>query len=109
MDCGFESNTYDPFLDISLEINRAATVEKALARFTAGEALDGNNKYKCPRQKRFVRAVKRITIEVCSPCHVLAAHGSCMRTTAFKRCSALQRSLVGCIRVSCINVCKLVF
>ncbi len=63
-DCGFESNTYDPILDISLEINRAASVEKALQRYTAGEALDGANKYRCPKQKRFVRAVKRITIEV---------------------------------------------
>ena len=62
-DCGFESNTYDPILDISLEINRAASVEKALQRYTAGEALDGANKYRCPKQKRFVRAVKRITIE----------------------------------------------
>lgn len=30
MDCGYESNTFDPFLDISLEINRASSVKKAL-------------------------------------------------------------------------------
>ena len=63
-DCQYESNTYDPILDISLEISRAASVEKALQRYTTGEVLDGSNKYKCPKQKKFVRAVKRITIEV---------------------------------------------
>lgn len=63
-DCQYESNTYDPILDLSLEISRAASVEKALQRYTAGETLDGSNKYKCPKQKRFVRAIKRISIEV---------------------------------------------
>lgn len=61
--CSYESNTYDPFLDLSLEINHAQTVQRALQRFTTGEALDGANKYKCPKQNRPVRAVKRITIE----------------------------------------------
>lgn len=61
--CGYESNTYDPFLDLSLEINHANSVQRALQRFTAGEALDGANKYKCPKQNRGVRAIKRITIE----------------------------------------------
>ena len=62
--CDYESNTYDPFLDLSLEINQASSVEKALKRFTAGETLDGANQYKCPKQNRGVRAVKRMTIEV---------------------------------------------
>ena len=29
----------------------------------AGEVLDGGNKYKCPKQKRGVRAVKRMTVD----------------------------------------------
>ncbi|GAB4815062.1 hypothetical protein N2152v2_002108 [Parachlorella kessleri] len=79
--CGYESNTYDPFLDLSLEITRANTLERALERFTAGkvavdkllysgpavwkrEVLDGSNKYKCAKEKRLVRAVKRMTVEV---------------------------------------------
>lgn len=62
-ECGYESNTTDPFLDISLEINRAQTLEKALDRFTANEYLDGGNKYKCPRHASLVRAVKRMAIE----------------------------------------------
>lgn len=61
--CGYESNTYDPFLDLSLEINHASSLEKALHRFTAGETLDGANKYKCPKENVGVRAIKRITIE----------------------------------------------
>ena len=29
----------------------------------AGEALDGANKYKCPKQQKAVRAVKRMTVD----------------------------------------------
>jgi len=61
--CDYESNTYDPFLDLSLEISRANSVHRALHRFTAGEVLDGANSYKCPKQKKMVRAIKRMTIE----------------------------------------------
>jgi len=61
--CNYESNTYDPFLDLSLEINHASSVDKALKRFTAIESLDGANKYKCPKENRSVRAVKRMTVE----------------------------------------------
>ena len=35
-ECGYESNTFDPCIDLSLEITRAASVKKALERFTAG-------------------------------------------------------------------------
>ncbi|KAI7838812.1 hypothetical protein COHA_007427 [Chlorella ohadii] len=62
-ECGYESNTYDPCIDLSLEITRAQTVKRALERFTAGEALDGANKYKCPKQQKAVRAVKRMTVD----------------------------------------------
>jgi ubiquitin carboxyl-terminal hydrolase 36/42 len=47
--CGFTSDTYDPFLDLSLEINRADSLVKALRRFTAVEVLDGDNRYKCSK------------------------------------------------------------
>jgi hypothetical protein len=62
-ECGYESNTMEGFLDISLDITRASSLTKALARHTAAEYLDQENKYKCPKQGRLVRAVKRITIE----------------------------------------------
>ena len=49
-ECGYESNTVDDFLHISLEITRAHSLTKALQRFTTGECLDQENKYKCPKQ-----------------------------------------------------------
>ena len=44
----------DDFLHISLEITRAHSLTKALQRFTTGEYLDHENKYKCPKQVRYV-------------------------------------------------------
>jgi ubiquitin C-terminal hydrolase len=40
----YTSSTYDPFLDLSLEISRASTLQHALQHFTAGEILDGDNR-----------------------------------------------------------------
>ena len=62
-ECGYESNTREGFMDISLEITRASTLTKALQQFTRPEHLDAENKYKCPKEARLVRAVKRISIE----------------------------------------------
>lgn len=61
--CSHCSNTYDPFLDLSLEIVRADSLTKALARFTAVESLDGNNKYYCSRCKKKVPALKQFTVD----------------------------------------------
>ena len=61
--CRYVSNTFDPFLDLSLEISRASTLTKALQRFTAVETLDGNNKYKCEECRALVKASKRFWIE----------------------------------------------
>ena len=47
--CGYESNTFEPFLDLSVEITQANSVEKALAQFCAPEHLTGDNKYMCAR------------------------------------------------------------
>lgn len=62
-DCGYESNTLEDFLDISLDISHASSLTKALARYTGKEYLDRENKYKCPKQGRLMRAVKQITID----------------------------------------------
>ena len=62
-ECGHESNTHDIFLDLSLEINHANCLIKALQRFTSSEYLDGNNKYICPKQKKKVRAAKCMSID----------------------------------------------
>jgi hypothetical protein len=84
-DCGFNSNTFDAFLDLSLEIGGggggghkhgkhgkhspnggggggAGRVDKALRRFVSAEVLDEQNKWKCPRCKRPVCARKQMTI-----------------------------------------------
>ncbi|ERN18690.1 ubiquitin carboxyl-terminal hydrolase 23 isoform X2 [Amborella trichopoda] len=61
--CSHESNTFDPFLDLSLEIVKADSVRKALAHFTAREQLDGGEKqYQCDRCNKKVRAFKQLTI-----------------------------------------------
>lgn len=63
--CGYDSNTFDSFLDLSLEIGARrgiTSVEKALAVYTRPEALDKANKWKCPRCLVPVCAVKQLTI-----------------------------------------------
>ncbi|KAH8964180.1 hypothetical protein BDL97_04G051600 [Sphagnum fallax] len=61
--CSTCSNTYDPFLDLSLEIVRADSLSKALVHFTAVEALQGDNKYHCSNCQKKVRALKQFTID----------------------------------------------
>ncbi|KAI3934580.1 hypothetical protein MKX01_034034 [Papaver californicum] len=71
--CNYCSNTFDPFLDLSLEINRADSLRKALQHFTATEQLDGGEKhYQCQRCKQKVRALKQLTVDK-APC-VLSIH-----------------------------------
>lgn len=56
----YESSTHDPFLDLSLEINKAHSLKRALQNFTAGEVLDGPNRYRCPKNNKLVRAIKQV-------------------------------------------------
>lgn len=65
--CSHCSNKYDPFLDLSLEVARADSLQKALAHFTAVEVLDGDNKYHCSKCKTKVRALKQFTIDKAPP------------------------------------------
>ena len=64
-ECGYESNTLENFLFLSLEVTRAASLERALQRFTSCETLDHENKYRCPRQvqarARSARSVMIVT------------------------------------------------
>ncbi|KNC99540.1 uncharacterized protein SPPG_04930 [Spizellomyces punctatus DAOM BR117] len=60
--CQYKSNTYEPMLDMSLEV--CSSLQKAFALHTKTEKLDGDNKYKCDRCKKLVDAQKRISIEV---------------------------------------------
>ncbi|XP_045213068.2 ubiquitin carboxyl-terminal hydrolase 42-like isoform X2 [Mercenaria mercenaria] len=60
--CGHRSNTYDPLLDISLDIKSVDSIERAFHQFVAAEKLEHENAYKCERCKQKVTAFKRFTI-----------------------------------------------
>ncbi|KAJ8038123.1 Ubiquitin carboxyl-terminal hydrolase 36 [Holothuria leucospilota] len=60
--CQGISDTFDPFLDIGLDIKHVPSVNKALDRLIRPEILDGDNKYKCARCKRQVNAQKKFNI-----------------------------------------------
>ncbi|XP_071761195.1 ubiquitin carboxyl-terminal hydrolase 42 [Centroberyx gerrardi] len=62
LNCKAVSDTFDPFLDVTLEIKTAPSVTKALEQFVKPEQLDGENAYKCTKCKKMVTASKRFTI-----------------------------------------------
>ncbi|XP_028913255.1 ubiquitin carboxyl-terminal hydrolase 42 isoform X2 [Ornithorhynchus anatinus] len=62
MNCKGVSDTFDPYLDIPLEIKAAQSVNKALEQFVKPEQLDGENSYKCSKCKKMVPASKRFTV-----------------------------------------------
>ena len=42
-----QSDAFDSFMDLSLDVAKAKSVEAALKRYVAVEVLDGSNQYKC--------------------------------------------------------------
>ena len=60
--CNHRSNTYDPFLDLSLEVHAAKTLSAAVDQFTKWERLDQANRWKCGACKKYVCARKQLTI-----------------------------------------------
>ncbi|XP_036384663.1 ubiquitin carboxyl-terminal hydrolase 42 [Megalops cyprinoides] len=62
LNCKAVSDTYDPYLDVALEIKTAQNITKALEQFVKPEQLDGENAYKCNKCKKMVPATKRFTI-----------------------------------------------
>ncbi len=62
--CKYNSNTYDPFLDLSLEVSgkKVNSLHDALTEFTRKETLDTDNKWKCSGCKKRVCASKQLTI-----------------------------------------------
>ncbi|XP_028990336.1 ubiquitin carboxyl-terminal hydrolase 42 isoform X2 [Betta splendens] len=62
LNCKAVSDTFDPFLDITLEIKTAPSVTKSLEQFVKPEQLEGENAYKCTKCKKMVTASKRFTI-----------------------------------------------
>jgi ubiquitin C-terminal hydrolase len=63
-DCGYRSNTYDPFLDLSLEISRNSchSLASAFNEFTRKETLDSQNRWKCSGCNKRVCATKQLTV-----------------------------------------------
>jgi hypothetical protein len=61
---GYCSNTYDPFLDLSLEVSKKSSnsVAYAFSEFTRKETLDSANKWKCSGCKKHVCATKQLTV-----------------------------------------------
>ncbi|XP_043352494.1 ubiquitin carboxyl-terminal hydrolase 36 isoform X1 [Dermochelys coriacea] len=60
--CKSVSDTYDPYLDVALEIRQAANIVRALELFVRPDMLSGENAYMCAKCKRKVPATKRFTI-----------------------------------------------
>ncbi|EFJ43658.1 hypothetical protein VOLCADRAFT_65702, partial [Volvox carteri f. nagariensis] len=60
--CGHESNTYESFATLPLDIARARSVHEGLRSFIEAERLDGDNKYKCDKCRQLVPAIKQTTI-----------------------------------------------
>ncbi|KAJ9098809.1 hypothetical protein QFC19_006286 [Naganishia cerealis] len=62
-ECGNNSDTFDAFLDLSLDLDRnTESVKDALARFVQKDSLSGKNKYKCEKCKKLVNATKQMQI-----------------------------------------------
>lgn len=71
-ECGESTFSFEPFMDLSLEITEATdSVEDALRLFTAPERLDKKNGKKCESCNETVRARKQLAIYGSPPCLVL--------------------------------------
>ncbi|KAL0908636.1 hypothetical protein M5K25_023140 [Dendrobium thyrsiflorum] len=63
MRCKGKSERRERMMDLTVEIHGdIETLEIALARFTATEVMEGENKYKCGRCKSYEQAKKQLTI-----------------------------------------------
>jgi len=49
LQCEAKSNTFDPFLDISLDVKNVSSITRALERFSEPETLDSENAYICTK------------------------------------------------------------
>ena len=48
LECKKTSNTFDPLLDISLDIKNCSSLGKALQKSIQSDTLEGDNSYACP-------------------------------------------------------------
>lgn len=62
LQCHHESNTYDPMMDINLDIKDCSSILNAFKRSVLPDRLDGDNKYFCERCRKKTVAQKRGSI-----------------------------------------------
>ncbi|XP_041075940.1 ubiquitin carboxyl-terminal hydrolase 36-like isoform X2 [Polyodon spathula] len=60
--CKSVSDTYDPYLDVAVEIRQAPNIVRALELFVKPDVLIGENAYMCAKCKKKVPASKRFTV-----------------------------------------------
>ncbi|KAM4524186.1 ubiquitin carboxyl-terminal hydrolase 42-like [Odontesthes bonariensis] len=60
--CKAVSDTFEPFLDLALDVTEASSVSKALKHFVKSEKLGGENSYKCSKCNTMVTAKKGFKI-----------------------------------------------
>ncbi|KAJ2744756.1 hypothetical protein GGI20_002725 [Coemansia sp. BCRC 34301] len=60
--CSHESNTFEPLLDLSLDIQSGSTLAKALRSFTRPEMLAKDNRYRCEKCSKLVDATKQMSV-----------------------------------------------
>lgn len=65
--CGNVSRTFDPYMDISLEIQDSHSVIDCLRKFTHADTLAGQNAYKCSKCQKRVTAKKQMLIHRSPP------------------------------------------
>jgi len=62
--CGYKSNTYDPFLDLALEVSKKSldSLSSAFNEFSRKETLDANNRWKCSGCRKMVCPTKHLSV-----------------------------------------------
>ncbi|KAL6305799.1 cysteine proteinase [Sparassis latifolia] len=63
LQCGYNSDTFDSILDLSIDIYGVTGLKEALRKFVAVDHLKGADKYKCEKCKKAVTADKQLTIQ----------------------------------------------
>lgn len=71
LQCQGTSDTWDPYLDIVLDIQAAKNVQEALRHLVSPEELDGDNAYDCAACLRKTPASRTLTLHTCGDVLVL--------------------------------------
>lgn len=72
LSCGYCSDSFEPFLALSLDVAKGNTFEECIRHFCAPETLEGDNKYQCSGCSKLSKAKKRMTIF--KPPRILTVH-----------------------------------